>query len=110
MNWISTKDHLPETLHKVLFFWVTDTGTGLKNISMGFRNDRGWTIYLPYTSYDLNSDYIQVTHWMELPDYPQNTKIPSPCCPDCGDESCFKYYKCVNKFPDFRVVKMVNSD
>lgn len=20
-----------------------------------------------------------------------------PCCPDCGDESCFKFAKCVNR-------------
>lgn len=23
-----------------------------------------------------------------------------PCCPDCGDESCFQYSKCTKKCPD----------
>jgi hypothetical protein len=28
-----------------------------------------------------------------------------PCCPDCGDESCFKFSKCVKKCPDCEFAK-----
>ena len=74
-HWISIEESLPRILEKVLFFWITDAV--FKNISMGFMDNRGWNIYLPYHSYVLNSDYVQVTHWMHLPKYPKysNEKI-----------------------------------
>jgi hypothetical protein len=28
-----------------------------------------------------------------------------PCCPDCGDESCFQFSKCVKKCPDCELAK-----
>ena len=68
LMWISVADELPKRLQKVLFFWVMEGH--LKNVSMGFRDEAGWRVYLPYTSYALNPEFIEVTHWMELPDYP----------------------------------------
>jgi hypothetical protein len=68
-QWISVEDRLPELLQKVLFFWVKDDQ--VRNIAMGFRNKLGWRIYLPYTSYEVTTEYIRVTHWMELPEYPK---------------------------------------
>ena len=68
MNWISVKDRLPDKLQKILFFWVMEGH--LRNVSMCFSDDKGWRSYLPYTSYYLNPEFIEVTHWMELPEYP----------------------------------------
>ena len=70
MGWISVKDRLPENLEKVLFLWVYDEI--LKNLSVGYMADGEWSIYLPYTSFDLNGEYIEVTHWMPLPDCPKD--------------------------------------
>lgn len=70
MDWISVKDALPEKLQKVLFFWAYDEV--LKNISMGYLCDAGWDIYLPYVSCKLSNECIEVTHWMPLPDYPED--------------------------------------
>ena len=28
-----------------------------------------------------------------------------PCCPDCGDESCFQYSKCTKKCSDCEIAK-----
>lgn len=68
MTWISVEDRLPELLEKVLFFW--DCSGAVKNISMGYRCEQGWNIYLPYHSFGLRDGVCPVTHWMPLPDYP----------------------------------------
>lgn len=66
--WISTEDRLPDLLQKVLFHWVFAAGN--RNISMGYRCEEGWDIYLPCNSYGVNPENILVTHWMELPKFP----------------------------------------
>lgn len=74
MNWISVEDKLPLLLHKVLFHWIYLQGGIDNNISMGYltgENYGGWDIYLPCSSYPLDRNYIKVTHWMELPEYPK---------------------------------------
>ncbi len=72
MNWIDVNDRLPKKLQKVLFHWIMEGH--LKNISMGFLDYRGWCIYLPYSSYGFNHEYVDVTHWAEIPDYPKIDK------------------------------------
>ena len=37
---------------------------------MGYLCDKGWDIYLPYSSYKLSNEFVFVTHWMELPAFP----------------------------------------
>lgn len=69
MNWISVKEQLPPKLRKVLFHWVTHGH--LRNVSMGYRCEDGWNIYLPYHSFGLRDDICPVTHWAELPEFPE---------------------------------------
>ena len=69
-KWISIEDRLPEKLQKVLFYCIRDEF--IKNIYMGYLCGETWNIYLPYESVMLKKDINQITHWMELPDYPSN--------------------------------------
>lgn len=69
MNWICVKERLPNKLQKVLFHWVCPGGN--RNISMGYLCDAGWDIYLPYDSYRMHPDRLKVTHWMNLPLFPE---------------------------------------
>jgi hypothetical protein len=69
MIWISVKERLPRKLQKVLFHWVTHGH--LRNISMGYMCAEGWNIYLPYHSFGLRGDICPVTHWAELPEFPE---------------------------------------
>ena len=54
---------------KFYFFCVQDGH--LKNIYMCYLCEKGWDIYLPYDSFKLSPELINVTHWMELPEFPQ---------------------------------------
>ena len=38
---------------------------------MGYLCEKGWDIYLPYDSFKLSPELINVTHWMELPEFQQ---------------------------------------
>lgn len=78
MTWISVIERLPNKLEKVLFHWVLTDSFGVpcvRNVSMGYMCDAGWNIYFPYHSFGLRGDICPVTHWMELPDFP-NQKFP----------------------------------
>lgn len=73
-EWISVQDELPKLLQKVLFHWVTKDSYGkvcVRNVSMGYRCEQGWDIYLPYHSFGLRGDVCHVTHWMEIPEFPE---------------------------------------
>lgn len=67
--WISVDDELPKLLQKVLFHWLCPGGN--RNISMGYRCEEGWDIYLPYHSYKMHPHRLRVTHWRELIDFPE---------------------------------------
>lgn len=68
-DWIDVNDEMPALLKKVLFHWVCLGGN--RNISMGYRCDEGWDIYLPYHSFKMHNERLTVTHWMELPEFPK---------------------------------------
>jgi len=73
MNWICVEEKLPERLQKVLFVCVQDKH--LRNIYMGYWSEAGWDIYLPYDSFKLREGVNVVTHWMELPEYPEDCEL-----------------------------------
>lgn len=66
--WVSVEDELPELLKKVLFHWFFQNGT--RNISMGYRCEEGWDIYLPYHSFKMHPERLKVTHWRDLIEFP----------------------------------------
>lgn len=41
----------------------------------------------------IREDLMEIKRYI-IDSYP---RMPSPCCPDCGDESSLQNYKCVNK-------------
>ena len=69
INWIDVNDRVPKLLQKVLFHWVCPGGN--RNISMGYLCNEGWDIYLPYHSYKMHPKRLHVTHWAELPNFPE---------------------------------------
>ncbi len=69
-KWISTEEQLPPDLQEVLYFAINSLGG--REIMTGHRKNGQWThCCLWYSTQILNED-SKVTHWMELPDYPQN--------------------------------------
>lgn len=69
MIWINVKDAIPEIHQKVLFTWKIEGHQ--PRTSMGYRCKDGWNIYLPYHSYGLNPDCVEVSYWMDLPEPPE---------------------------------------
>ncbi len=88
INWIDVNDRVPKLLQKVLFHWVCPGGN--RNISMGYLCNEGWDIYLPYHSYKMHPKRLHVTHWAELPNFPEyklerfvgEIIIDDPLCPE----------------------------
>jgi hypothetical protein len=71
-KWISVKDKLPDDYREVLYFAITEQGT--KEIMTGHREKGCWThCCLFYSTMRLN-DNVKITHWMDLPNYPQDIK------------------------------------
>lgn len=72
--WISVEDKLPPDKHEVLYFAMNDMGN--MEIMTGHRERGVWThCCLWYSTMHLN-DECKVTHWMELPNYPNMTSVP----------------------------------
>ncbi len=69
MVWISVEDRLPADYEEVLFFATTNENQS-REIMTGHR-ERGLWLHccLFYASARFNED-VKITHWMELPDYP----------------------------------------
>lgn len=69
MNWIDVKDSLPEDYKEVLYCATFQRGN--KEIMTGHREKGYWThCCMFYSTMQLN-DECEVTHWMELPEYPK---------------------------------------
>jgi hypothetical protein len=68
MSWISVTEKLPPDYHEVLYCATFQRGN--KELMTGHREKGDWThCCLFYSSMRLN-DECEVTHWMELPEYP----------------------------------------
>lgn len=88
IDWIDVNERTPKLLQKVLFHWVCPGGN--RNISMGYLCNEGWDIYLPYHSYKMHPKRLYVTHWAELPNFPEyklerfvgEIIIDDPLCPE----------------------------
>ncbi len=69
MEWISVKDRLPPDYHEVLYCATFQRGN--KELMTGHREKGDWThCCMFYSTMRLNGE-CEVTHWMELPDYPK---------------------------------------
>ncbi len=69
MEWISVSNKLPPDKHEVLYFATINNGV-TREIMVGHRENSCWTHCCLFYSTTILSDEIEVTHWMELPDYP----------------------------------------
>lgn len=73
MTWISVEDSLPPDYEEVLYFVATEHKF---DILVGHRKEGVWyNCYLFYSSTPINEAYGKVTHWMRLPDYPEDRKL-----------------------------------
>ncbi len=72
--WISVEDRLPEDKQEVMYFAINPMGTS--EIMIGHREKGVWTHCCLWYSTQILNDDVQVTHWMELPDYPNMTSVP----------------------------------
>ena len=77
MEWINTKDRLPEHFKWVLVWWPSG-GDDDTSVSIGWRcpgfDPKGsseiWDVAGATCGYEKYQD--QITHWMPLPDSPTN--------------------------------------
>ena len=69
MKWINVNDKLPPDLHEVLYFTTTNNGN-TREIMTGHRENGLWKHCCMFYSSQTLNHLVNVTHWMELPDYP----------------------------------------
>ena len=76
-SWISVADRLPPDYHEVLYCATFERGN--KEIMTGHREKGEWThCCMFYSTMRLNPEFVEVTHWMELPNYPSIEQSHSP--------------------------------
>ena len=88
-KWISVKDRLPPDYHEVLYCATFLRGN--KELMTGHREKGDWTHCCMFYSTMRLNDECEVTHWMELPQYPTETQCthkdinmePAYQCEDC---------------------------
>lgn len=68
MKWISVKDKLPPDFQEVLYFATTNEGNS-REIMTGHRENGLWKHCCMFYSSQTLNHLVNVTHWMELPDY-----------------------------------------
>lgn len=69
-NWIDVNDMLPPDFEEVLYCVKTDAKM---DILTGHRENGVWfNCYMIYCSDPLNEKTVKVTHWMPLPEYPED--------------------------------------
>lgn len=73
-KWIACSDELPQDLHEVLYFATINEGMST-DLMVGHRDNGKWLHCCSFYSSQVLSDAVVVTHWMELPDYPTETKM-----------------------------------
>lgn len=87
-NWISCSERMPNDLQEVIFFYIIRNNFSLtsyeleknikkcdiikRDIVCGHHENGIWYVCYLYVSTPLQCIYndIEVTHWMELPEYP----------------------------------------
>ncbi len=68
-EWISVEEKLPDDYKEVLYFCINDNGS--KEIMTGHRVKGYWTHCCMFYSTVILNDLVEVTHWMNLPEYPK---------------------------------------
>jgi len=75
-KWISVKDKLPPNYEEVIYAVLTDVK---RDVLVGHRvNELWYNCYLLYISTPLNHHICKVTHWMAMPDFPDDMEMPVP--------------------------------
>lgn len=70
MNWISVKDRLPEDEEAVLVYYRFDDES-----KMSFYGILTYYVYDPYPHWQHESTGLKVTHWMPLPEPPEEGNL-----------------------------------
>jgi hypothetical protein len=68
-NWISVEDRLPPDGQECLALYVFNNIARTKIIA--YLLDGLWHMCYGFVSYEFHSNLQKITHWMELPEYPQ---------------------------------------
>ena len=64
MEWISVKNHLPDSYKKDVLIYSPSCG-----VNIGFAIDDSCC---PFLCYDSDYDAYSITHWMPLPEPPES--------------------------------------
>lgn len=71
MNWIKCSEKLPPEFHEVMYFCTINEGQ-TREIMTGHRERGNWTHCCMFYCTSTLNELVEVTHWMELPDYPKS--------------------------------------
>jgi hypothetical protein len=73
MEWINVKDALPIDTQEVLYVMTCGPKKKIREIMKGYREKKGWVMCCRLDQFPpLPQDGIDVTHWMPLPDLPED--------------------------------------
>ena len=67
-DWISVEDRFPDDYVDVLFLALNELNS--KQLMIGHREHGRWTHCCNFYSTITLTDLVRVTHWMDLPKYP----------------------------------------
>jgi len=70
-KWINVNDQLPEDYKEVLYLAINEIGS--KELMIGHRQHGKWTHCCLFYSTQTLLDIVKVTHWMYLPEYPNES-------------------------------------
>lgn len=78
-NWISIKDRLPERLFQPCLIAHKEGGVMLAEYCEGtIRGEEIRYFLTHHNEYDLQGDYIEITHWQTLPEPPKGVNYEKP--------------------------------
>jgi uncharacterized protein DUF551 len=76
VNWISVKDKLPPDYQEVLYLAIWPHGMATEIMTGHLEKGKWMHCCLFYSTHRLNNE-VEITHWMELPDYPETSQVIS---------------------------------
>jgi len=72
-KWIDVEQSLPPDRYEVLFYATTNEGL-THEVMTGHRENGQWMHCCLFYSSQFLNETVKVTHWMEMPSYPEVKK------------------------------------